>query len=125
MGLLLARPYGHRGRRPAAVLVQQPPHLAPASPWLVPWSVCSEITGGDHTLNGRCREPTMPPSTDPAQVDHPKLRKLVLRAARLAKLEEAMEALEDLADDPDGNADRKPLSGLWQRCGGDTDTSPG
>ena len=47
----------------------------------------------------------MPPITDPAQVDHPELRELALRAAWVAKLEEAMEALEDLvldlADDED------------------------
>ena len=38
----------------------------------------------------------MPSVTEPAQVDHPVLRELALRAASVAKLEEAVEALEDL-----------------------------
>ena len=47
----------------------------------------------------------MPPPTDPAMVDHPKLRGLALRAAWVAKLEEAEGALEDLVLDLAADAD--------------------
>ena len=57
----------------------------------------------------------MPPTTDPAQVDHPKLRELALQAAWVAKLEEAVEVFEDLViglvgrlDDADAGTDVAP-----------------
>jgi hypothetical protein len=68
------------------------------------------------------REP--PGITDPAQVDHPRLREVALAAVHVAKLEEAVELLDDwlLAEDdqygvgdpdgaaaPSGGADETPL----------------
>ena len=49
----------------------------------------------------------MPLPTDPAQVDHPALRELALRAAWVARLEEAIEVHEDpVVDLSDGDEDQ-------------------
>ena len=57
----------------------------------------------------------MPPTTDPAHVDHPVLRELALQAGWVGKLEEAVEVLEDLVldlatdgDGPEDGADVDP-----------------